>query len=113
GAVDHELVPSLSTRCLVPVAPLAVTTRALAVAGRSGIAVLPDFVVAAGPVLAAWSEGEADGALPDSVRDEVATRVRAIVEEAGGHPEGHVIGACELAERFLESWTTIPFGRPL
>ena len=109
GAVAHEMVPSLATRCLVPLAPLAVTARALAVAKRNGIAVLPDFVIAAGPALAAWTR-DAD---PAAVDAEIAGRVGAIVADAGAHAEGHVLGACEMAETFLSGWSSVPFGRPL
>ncbi len=109
GAIAHEAVPALSTRCLVPVTPLAVTARALAVAKRSGIAVLPDFVIAGGPALAAWST-TTDAA---AIEAEVAQRIGAITAEAGGHAEGHVLGACEMAETFLSGWSTVPFGRPL
>jgi hypothetical protein len=29
------------------------------------------------------------------------------------HRSGPLLGACEVAESFLASWTTIPFGRPI
>lgn len=109
GALDHELAADVRARCIVPVQLLAVSTRGLAVARRTGAAVLPDFVTCAGPVLAGW-ETTSDA---EELRGAVRSRVSSVIAQAGDHPEGHVLGACELAETFLETWTTVPFGRPL
>jgi len=104
GVIDHDNAPSLNTRVVVPAGPLPVTARGLAVARRAGIAVLPDFVALAAPLIAAF--GPADGATP---ADQIAAAIVAVAD----HPEGHFLGACERAEEFLGSWASIPFGRPL
>ena len=109
GALDHDVAAGLRTKCVVPVQLLSVTPRALAVARRGGAAVLPDFVTCAGPVLAAWMTGSD----ADEIRSEVRTKLGAVIAQSGDHAEGHVLGSCELAEAFLETWTTVPFGRPL
>jgi hypothetical protein len=73
------------------------------------VVVLPDFVTCAGPELIAWMPA----ATADDAAATTAARVTEIIGAVGAHDEGHVLGACEMAERFLETWTTVPFGRPL
>ncbi len=110
AVLDHELAADVTSACVVPVGPLAVSPRALAVLMRAGAIVLPGFVTLAGPLLAQWPT---DGATPESTKATVAAKITEIITDVGGHAEGHVIGACERAETFLESWASVPFGRPL
>jgi hypothetical protein len=78
---------------------------------RSGSAVLPDFVVLVGPLLAAWA---AAGTTADDLRVLTTHTVTEILAEVAIHPEGHLLGACERAEAFLSTWqSSLPFGRPL
>lgn len=104
GLIGDELVPHVRVRTIVPSGPMPVTAKALAALGRTGTVVLPDFITTAGH-LAAWPE---DGSSTDAAAL-VADRLAAVLD----HERGPVVGACELAEDFLASWTTVPFGRPI
>ncbi|MFN8051192.1 MAG: hypothetical protein U0Q22_07155 [Acidimicrobiales bacterium] len=102
GVLDHENVGALGGATIVGSAGQIITARGLAVAGRNGATVLPDFVTAAGPLLAA--AGEAD----------VAGRVTEALTPVLTHSEGAYLGACYAAEDFLRTWAAeLPFGRPL
>lgn len=102
GVLDHENIGALGAAVIVGAAGQAVTARALATGRRNGAVILPDFVSAAGPVLAA--AGETD----------VAGRVGSLVASVLDHEEGPYLGACYAAEDFLRTWTSdLPFGRPL
>ncbi|HJR24910.1 MAG TPA: hypothetical protein VJ804_05520, partial [Acidimicrobiales bacterium] len=81
-----------------------VTARALAVLGRAGATVLPDFLTTAGPLLAAVDPDGGDPML--RVHDAVAG-----VAPAGA---GAWMTAVEKAEAQLGTWQdALPFGRPL
>ncbi len=107
GIVDHENVGDIVARVIVPTGPVPVTARAYAMAQRSGVTVLPDFVVTGGG-LVTWADpsgGETEAA--------AAEAVGAVVAEILNHEEGPILGACYRAEAFLRSWCdTVPFGRP-
>ncbi len=107
GRVDHDVASGISARLIAPGGWLPVTARALAVARRAGIVVLPDFLCFGGPLLAGWGPAESD---PEAV---LVARMGEIVAVAGPHVDGLFLGACEVAEEFLASWATIPFGRPI
>jgi len=104
GLLGDELVTHVRARLVVPTGPMPVTTKALAGLGRAGVIVLPDFVTTAGP-LAMWP-GEDPVADPAAF---VADRLATVLD----HPRGPLLGACEAAEEFLSSWTSVPFGRPI
>ncbi|MBU6330134.1 MAG: hypothetical protein KGR18_09315 [Acidobacteria bacterium] len=111
GALDHNGAAHVKATAVVPTASLPVTAKALANLGRRGVAVLPDFIVTAGP-LAAWpSSGDA----PTSVSDAAAgALVTAALSEVLGSPQGALLAACERAESFLRTWRSeLPFGRPI
>ena len=110
GVLDHDAVPGVQARVVVPSGSLPVTAKALAALGRAGVVVLPDFLTTAGP-LAAWP---VDGAaIPADLPVAAADLVGAAVASVLDHPSGPVLGACEQAEVFLSTWTEIPFGRPI
>lgn len=112
GVLDHDVAVSLPASAVVPCGPLPVTAKALATLRRADVVVLPDFVTTAGP-LAAWPPG---GEVPDlaAARAAAAAMVATVLAEVAGHPSGPLLGACERAEAFLETWTdTVPFGRPI
>ncbi|MCZ7628492.1 MAG: hypothetical protein M5U19_05320 [Microthrixaceae bacterium] len=101
GVLDHELAATIDHRILVPTGALAFTPRAVAIAQRRDVLLLPDFLTTAGPlaVRAGLDPGEA-----------LAERTRAAVT----HEAGAVLGACLIAEEFLGSWCdALPFGRPI
>jgi glutamate dehydrogenase/leucine dehydrogenase len=111
GAVDHKGAGFVTAKAVVPTGPIPVTAKALAMLRRAGTVVAPDFVVLAGPLLAAWGDPAADAAtLEAATRDAVGS----ILQEVASHPDGLLLGACQRAEAFLSTWrSTLPFGRPL
>jgi hypothetical protein len=110
GVLDHEAVPGVQAKVVVPSGPIPVTAKALAALGRAGVVVLPDFVTTAGH-LVAWPDGGA--ALPADLPAAAAELVGGAVSGLLDHPAGPVLGACEQAEAFLTTWAEIPFGRPI
>ena len=104
GMLGDALVSHVKARTIVPIGPMPVTAKALAALGRSGVVVLPDFITTAGH-LALWPE---DGSSTDPAAL-VADRLSSVLD----HPRGPLVGACEEAEAFLATWTTVPFGRPI
>jgi glutamate dehydrogenase/leucine dehydrogenase len=111
GAVDHNGAAFITAKAVVPTSTIPITAKALAALRRAGIAVLPDFVTLAGPVLAAWgAPGRDDAAL---IAETTAT-VQALLGEVVGHADGPLLASCYRAEAFLATWQTkLPFGRPL
>ena len=104
GLIGLANADNVKARMIVPSGPMPVSAKALASFGRSGVVVLPDFVTTSGH-LAAWP---VDGSSTDPaalVGDAIAQIIDA--------PNGPLLGACEVAEAFLESWATVPFGRPI
>ena len=104
GVLEHDLATTVRGRVVVPLTSVPVTARALAVLGRAGVVVVPDFLSTAGPLLAAV---DADGGAP-------AERVRQAVAALAGEGTGLWMAACLKAEDFLKTWQpSLPFGRPL
>jgi glutamate dehydrogenase (NAD(P)+) len=104
GAMTHEGAESLKARTVVPIGPVPVTAKALAVMGRAGVSYVPDFLAIAGPLLAGVGNVEPL---------ECPARITAVLAECGG-PDGFFLEACARAETFLRTWQdTLPFGRPL
>ena len=82
------------------------TARGLAVANRAGVLTVPDFISAAGPVLAALGV----------TNDEIALKTKQVLINLAdtGDLRQLFITACEQAETHLASITdALPFGRPL
>lgn len=111
GLVDHEVAADLDTRVVVPVGPVPVTAKGLAVAARRSIVVLPDFLTTSGPLHAFRPDEAATAdALLSRANDHAATLTAELLE----HPEGPTLGACYRAEDFLRTWQEkLPFGRPM
>ncbi|MFP5254807.1 MAG: hypothetical protein ACLGI8_03045 [Acidimicrobiia bacterium] len=104
GALEHDLAATVKARVVVPLTPVPVTARALAVLGRGGTVVVPDFLSTAAPLLAAFAP---DGGEP-------LERVETSVAELAGEGTGLWMAACLRAEGFLRTWQSeLPFGRPL
>lgn len=111
GAIDHDVAAGITARQVVPIGPVPVSAKALAVLRRSGTVVLPDFVSAAGPWFTTFPGA---GGTHDELRATVVDRVSAVVDEVLAHADGPLLGACYRAEAFLETWQeSLPFGRPL
>ncbi len=112
GVVDHGVAAELRVRAVVPGGALPVTAKALATLRRAGVVVLPDFVTTAGPLFAWPTEGPVPDL--DTARNAAVAEIPAALTAVVDHPSGPLLGACELAERFLATWTdTVPFGRPI
>lgn len=104
GVLEHDLAASVKARAVVALTPVPVTARALAVLGRAGTVVVPDFLSTAAPLLAAFAP---DGGDP-------LERVQASVAELADAGTGLWMAACLRAEEFLRTWQDeLPFGRPL
>ncbi|NLA35836.1 MAG: hypothetical protein GX868_09115 [Actinobacteria bacterium] len=104
GVLNHDNVVGIGDALVIGSAGLAITARGLAVGKRQGATILPDFVTAAGPALAALGRSD----------DEIAAAVQALINEVKNHEEGPYLGACYAAERFMATWTeALPFGRPM
>ncbi len=104
GDLNHDVVAQANAKTIIGLQPLTTTARGLAVAGRAGAIIVPDFISAAGPVLAALGHrAEHIGEMTSSVMDALR-----------GHGVDLYVAACERAETHLQTLTNeLPFGRPL
>ncbi|HEX6569906.1 MAG TPA: hypothetical protein VF015_12100 [Acidimicrobiales bacterium] len=104
GVLDHPTAAAVQARTIVPLTPVPVTARALAVLGRADRVVIPDFLSTAAPLLAAY---DADGGDP-------VQRVHTSVTDVAEAGTGLWLAAAKRAEAHLATWTAErPFGRPL
>jgi glutamate dehydrogenase/leucine dehydrogenase len=104
GMLEHDLAATVRAKVVVPLTPVPVTARALAVLGRAGVVVIPDFLSTAGPLLAAFD--------PDG--GDAMERVHAGVAALAGEGTNLWMAACLKAEDHLRTWQPeLPFGRPL
>jgi glutamate dehydrogenase/leucine dehydrogenase len=104
GALEHDLAATVKARVVVPLTPVPVTARALAVLSRAGILVVPDFLANAAPLLATL---DADGGDP-------MIRVHDAVAALAGEGTNLWMAAVARAEEHLMAWQDeLPFGRPL
>ena len=111
GAIGHDVAATITARQVVPIAPVPVSAKALAVLRRSGTVVLPDFVTAAGPWFPTFPGA---AGTPDELRATVIDRISAVTDEVLAYADGPLLGACHRAEAFLATWQeSLPFGRPL
>jgi glutamate dehydrogenase/leucine dehydrogenase len=104
GALDHPTAEGVQASIVVPLTPVPVTARALAVLGRRGTVVIPDFLSTAAPLLATY---DADGGDP-------VQRIRQATIDLAETGPGLWLAAAQAAEANLATWTKeTPFGRPL
>src|SRR5690606_38644613 len=102
--LEHDLAATVKAKTVVPLTPVPVTARALAVLGRAGTTVLPDFVTTAAPLIQAF---DPDGGDP-------MERVRSLTAEVAATGTDAWMTAVTGAEEFLRTWQPeLPFGRPL
>ncbi|MEO5837482.1 MAG: hypothetical protein ABIQ73_30265 [Acidimicrobiales bacterium] len=102
GALNDRSAPFVKARTIVPTAPSPVTAKGFALLQQANVTVVPDFVVMAAPLAAAWQTGDPSAA------------VAGIVHEIVDEDEGLYLAACHRAEAFLRTWCErLPFGRPL
>ena len=104
GVVEHDLAATVRAKVVVPLSPVPVTARALAVLGRAGTVVVPDFLATAAPLLGALAPDDGDPVL----------RVHDAVAALAGEGTGMWLAAVTAAEGHLATWqAALPFGRPL
>ncbi len=88
----------------MPLTPVPVTARALAVLGKADQVVIPDFLSTAAPLLARHDAGGGDP----------VARIHAAVTDLAEAGTGLWLAAAHQAESNLATWTDEkPFGRPL
>jgi hypothetical protein len=104
GVLDHATAATVAASLIVPLTPVPVTARALAVLGKADRVVVPDFLSTAAPLLATF---DADGGDP-------VQRIREAAIGLADHGTGMWLAAVQAAEENLAGWTgEKPFGRPL
>jgi glutamate dehydrogenase/leucine dehydrogenase len=104
GVLEHDLAATVTARVVVALTPVPVTARALAVLGRAGVTVVPDFLSTAAPLLTAVD--------PDG--GDAMTRVHDAVAALASEGTGLWMAAVARAETHLHTWQdALPFGRPL
>jgi hypothetical protein len=104
GVLDHIAAEAVKARTIIPLAPVPVTARALAVLRKADRMVIPDFLSTAAPLLATHAP---DGGDP---LERIHTAVTDLAEEG----TGLWLAAALRAEENLAAWTSEkPFGRPL
>lgn len=104
GVLEHDLAATVRARVVVPLTPVPVTARALAVLSRAGVIVVPDFLSTAGPLLTAVDRDGGDA----------TTRVHDAVAALADEGTGLWMAAVTKAEDHLRTWQDpLPFGRPL
>jgi glutamate dehydrogenase/leucine dehydrogenase len=104
GVLEHDLAATVRASVVVPLTPVPVTARALAVLGRAGVVVVPDFLSTAAPALAAIE--------PDA--EDAVLRVHDAVAALAGEGTNLWMAAVARAEEHLRTWQDVlPFGRPL
>lgn len=104
GVLDHAVLEDTNVKTIIGLQPLTTTARGLAVASRAGAVIVPDFISAAGPTLAAlgWSA------------EEIAQNTKTLLASLTGHGVDLFVAASKHAETHLATLTeTLPFGRPL
>lgn len=112
GALTHQGAEFVKAKAVVPWATTPVTTKAFAALLRAGVTVVPDFVSAGGALIAGYLDSAPSDV--EGLAAVVADRVVEVLTEADKHDDGVLLGACYLAEAFLDSWVDErPFGRPL
>jgi hypothetical protein len=106
GELHHDALAETNVRRIVGLQPLTTTARGLAVASRHGTTIVPDFISAAGPYLAALDD--------DVTPETIAAATRSVIAGLGASGTTMFIDACEVAETHIRTWASEPpFGRPL
>jgi len=111
GLVDDAVATTLGQRWIVPIGPVPVTAKGLAVSSRRDITVLADFVTTSGPLFADHPD---PAATADDLLAAAVAAITATTQALADHPEGPFMAACYRAEEHLATWQEqLPFGRPL
>ena len=110
GTLTHQGVEHVTAEALVPWGQIPFTTKAVAQLLKKGeTVVVPDFISAAGGLVAGYLPGD-----DATIIGEIVSLVAILLTEAGAHDDGPFLGACYRAEAFMKQWQgAAPFGRPL
>ena len=110
GTLTHQGADLVTARAVVPWGQIPFTTKAVAQLLKKGrTVVVPDFVSAAGGLVAGYLDGD-----EAAIIREIVSAVALILTEVGEHEDGPLLAACYRAEAFIGSWQDErPFGRPL
>ena len=104
ACLQHEVLKDTNVKTVIGLQPLTTTPRGLAVAGRAGAIIIPDFISAGGPILASLGHST----------DEITAMTTTAIERLNGAGIDTFVRACEVAEEHLRTMTdSLPFGRPL
>lgn len=104
GCLDHATAEGVKASVVVPLTPVPVTARGLAILGKADRTVIPDFLSTAAPLLATH---DPDGGDP-------VQRIRDTTIALAEQGTGMWLAAALQAEEFLATWADEkPFGRPL
>jgi hypothetical protein len=111
GAMTHQGAEVAKASVVVPIGPVPITTKTLAVLRRADAVYVPDFIALAGSRLSLDLDAGTDA---DALRAAAASDVERAWAEIAGHADGELLAACAKAEAFLRTWQErLPFGRPL
>lgn len=110
GTLTHQGAEFVTAKALVPWGQIPFTTKAVAqLLKRGDTVVVPDFVSAAGGLVAGYLPGD-----EATVIKEIVSLVAIVLTDVGGHRDGPLLGACYRAESFMTKWQgSAPFGRPM
>ena len=95
GALNDRSAPFVKARTVVPTAPSPITAKGFAILQNANVTIVPDFVVMAAPLAAAWQSGDPTAAVAGIVHD--------IVDEDEG-----LYLACVLSRRSLHAYLVRP-----
>jgi hypothetical protein len=110
GVLNHEVLAETNVGHIIGLQPLTTTARGLAIASARGCVIVPDFLSASGPYVAAASDIKNRS---DLVK-EVEAQTRAAAARLTDEGPNSFVRACELAEEHILTWAPeLPFGRPL
>ena len=102
GVLNDRSAPFVRAGVVIPTGPSPFTAKGFAILQAANVTVVPDFVVMAAPLAAAWQSSDPNSA------------VEAIVHDIVDDDDGLYLAACRRAEVFLRTWCDkLPFGRPL
>ena len=110
GTLTHQGTDFVKAKALVPWGQIPFTTKAVAQLMKKGeTVVVPDFISAAGGLVAGYLPGD-----DATIIKEIVSMVAILLTEAGAHDDGPFLAACYRAEAFMKQWQgAAPFGRPL
>ena len=102
GVLNDRSAPFVRAGIVIPTGPSPLTAKGFAILQAANVTMVPDFVVMAAPLAAAWQSSDPNSA------------VEAIVHDIVDDEDSLYLAACRRAEVFLRTWCDkLPFGRPL